>query len=211
MAAIPLSGATATVVKSPWMAFFNVPIPALVSSKPPVIALATDSASGWKTPDITGTPTPTPFFAGCTSKGWQGANSGGNETNFECDEFTSPIFVETESTAFKYEADLQTILSNNQLLTLFGLTDLANGSGGAQHFSAPASFQAPEVSFMLLSRRLVSSVYKYSYVFVPSAKQTAPFGQSNFTRKEIWTAKLSLSVQAYAPWGNIPFTTYYEV
>jgi hypothetical protein len=209
MAALSLSGATSAVVKSPWLAFFNVPIPALVAGKPPVIPLALDAASGWKTPDITGTPTPTPFFAGCTKSGWQGANSGGNETNFECDEFTTPIFVETESTAFKYESELLTILSAEHLMTLFGLADLANATTN-EHYAAPATFQAADVSFLLLSRRLVSGTYKYNYIFAPSVKQTAPFGQSNFTRKELWSAKLSLSVQAYAPWGSIPYTVFKE-
>lgn len=209
MAAIALSGATSSLIKSAWMAFVNVPIPALVSGKPPAITLALDSASGWKTPDISGSPSPTPFFLGCTKAGWAGASSGGGTTETTCDEFTSPVFVDTEAGSNTFESELFSVLNANVLNGLFGMTDLANSAGNL-HYSAPASFTAPEISFMLIGRRLVSGTYKYTYLFAPSAKQTAPFGQGNHTRTEVWNEKLSLTFQGYAPWSNVPYVIHSE-
>ena len=208
MAAIALSGATANLIKSPWQAFVGITPPALVSSKPPVITLATDSASGWKTPDNTGSPNA--FYLGCTKAGWQGSSSGGGTTETFCDEFTSPIFVDTETGSYQYEAELYTVLNKTALVALYGMTDLANASSDV-HLAAPASFTAPETSLLLLSRRLVSSVYKYSYIFFPSVKQTALYGQGNLTRTDVYSAKLQINVQAYSPWSNVPFTKYWEV
>jgi hypothetical protein len=208
MAAIALSGAASNLIKSPWHAFVGLTPPALVSSKPPVLTLATDSASGWKTPDNTGSPNA--FYLGCTKAGWTGSSSGGGVTETFCDELTSPVFVDTETGSYQYEADLFTVLNVTALTALYGMTDLANGSGGAQHLAGPASFTAPETSLMLLSRRLVSSVYKYSYIFFPSVKQTALYGQGSLTRTEVLSAKLTINVQAYSPWSNVPFVKYWE-
>lgn len=207
MPGITLGNATSEIIKSPWLAFAGCAIPALVGGNPGRVTLALDSASGWKTPDAT--ENPNAFFIGCTSKGWQGQGQGNVEQEF-CDEFTTPIFITKDQTQFVYEADLLSIWNEVNLTALFGLEALHTGPDAFRHFRLPAGGDAPEVSFLLVTRRLVSSVYKYKYIFAPRAKQTASFGEGNFTRAEAFKNKVRMEFQGYETWGGVPFTVYEE-
>lgn len=207
MAGITLRDVAPEIIKSSWLAFINCAVPALDGGgKPGKITLASDAASGWKTPDAT--ENPNAFFLGATSKGWQG--QGQTQTSQEfVDEFTAPISTTKDSETFIYEADLVSVLNENILTKVYGLEALHVLADTFQHYRLPSNSDSPSVSFLLLTRRLVSGTYKYAYLFAPSSKQTASFGQGNYTRTESFKSKLRMEFQLYATWATT-HTIYYE-
>lgn len=207
MAGITLGNATQEIIKSSWLSFFNCAVPALDGNgKPGLITLSPDAASGWKTPDAT--QNPNAFFGGCTSKGWQG--QGQTQTSQEfCDEFTAPIATSKDSESFIYEADLISVLNEKILTQVYGLEALHQVADAFQHYRVPSGADSPSMSFLLVTRRLVSGTYKYAYLFAPLAKQTASFGQGNYTRTESFKSKLKMEFQLYSAWATT-HTIWYE-
>jgi len=206
MAGLTLGTTTSEVIKSPWLAFIGCAVPPLSSGKPGRITLATDAASGWNTPDAT--ENPNGFFLGCTSKGWQGSGSNKTTQDF-CDEFTTPLNTSIDEQTYVYEADLLSVINEKTLTTVFGLEALHVGSDAFLHFRQPSSPTTPQMTFLLLGRRLVGGVYKYTYVFAPLAQQTASFGQGNYTRTEMLKTKIRMEFQLYSAWAT-PYTFYTE-
>lgn len=209
MPAITISTSNDYLIKTPWMAFVNVPIPALASGNPPIIPLAADSVSGWKTPDISGTPSPTPFWLGCTKEGWTTSSEGETTNSYFCDEFDDALFTDTSGGSTKLEADLLSTRDPVLLTQLFGMTTIGTPPSGQRHQKSPSSFSGTEVTLMLVGRKLVSGTYKYQYIYYPSVKQTAKFGTGNRKKGEIFSMKASFAVQLYTPWGT-SFTEWNE-
>ncbi|HWQ32543.1 MAG TPA: hypothetical protein VNQ79_06650 [Blastocatellia bacterium] len=207
MPGISLRDVNPEIIKSSWLAFIGCNVPALdAGGKPGKITLAADAASGWKTPDAS--ENPNAFFLGATSKGWQG--QGQTQTSQEfCDEFTAPIATTKDSESFIYEADLMSVLNEKILTTVYGLEALHQVADAFQHYRVPSNADSPEMSFLLLTRRLVSGTYKYAYLFAPTSKQTASFGQGNYTRTESFKSKLRMEFQLYSAWGTT-HTIWYE-
>lgn len=199
MPGIALGDKTALIFKSSWLAFIGCAIPALVAGKPGIVTLAADAASGWKTPDAT--QNPAALFLGCTAKGWAGQGSA-NSTEEFCDEFTTPVLTSRDQQTFVYESDLLTMFDEQVAIQVYGLEKLHADADTFKHYRIPISSDAPGMTFLLVTRQLVAGVYKYKYLFAPNAKQTASFGQGNYTRTEMFRSKLRMEFQTYSSWAT---------
>lgn len=208
MAGIDFTGENlAERIKSAYMMFVNVAIPAAVAGIPPAIALAANSG-GWKTPVIADNPNA--FWLGCTTAGWDIALDEQIQEDF-CDEFPDPESTTITSRKLTVSGSALGVLSPKILKTLYGLPEFSVDGDAFRHFGASTSVSKPTCNALLIYRRETApDVFKYGYFFFPNCEQTGAYPGGKLSSKERLVAPIKLLAKGYTPYGGKPYTKYFE-